>query len=457
MLTDPANRKTALLTSTLSSFLIPFMASSVNIALPSIGRELKINAVLLSWVATSYLLSTAVFLVPFGKIADIYGRKKIFVYGTGVYTVSSLLLAVSPSALLLISFRIVQGIGAAMIFGTAMAILTSVYPLAERGKALGINVTATYLGYSLGPFLGGFLTYHLGWRSIFLASVPLGILIVSLILFKLKGEWAEAAGEKVDLTGAIIYGLTLITIIYGFSLLPGIRGAWLIFMGFGGIVAFVKWEMRVESPVLSLNLFRNNRPFTFSNLAALINYSATFAVAFLLSLYLQYIKGINAKDAGFILVSQPFVQAIVSPFAGRLSDRIEPRIVSSIGMAVTVVGMLFFVFINEKTTLAVIIIGLVLLGIGLALFSSPNINAVMSSVEKKFYGLASATLGTMRMIGQTFSMATMTLIFAITIGRVQITPEYYPLFMKGVRVAFLIFMILSFGAIFASLARGKVR
>jgi MFS family permease len=228
-------------------------------------------------------------------------------------------------------------------------------------------------------------------------------------------------------------------------------------MGFGGIVAFVKWEMRVESPVLSLNLFRNNRSFTFSNLAALINYSATFAVAFLLSLYLQYIKGINAKDAGFILVSQPFVQAIVSPFAGRLSDRIEPRIVSSIGMAVTVVGMLFFVFINEKTTLAVIIIGLVLLGIGLALFSSPNINAVMSSVEKKFYGLASATLGTMRMIGQTFSMATMTLIFAITIGRVQITPEYYPLFMKGVRVAFLIFIILSFGAIFASLARGKLR
>ena len=457
MLPDPANRKTTLLTATLSSFLIPFMASSVNIALPSIGRELKINAVLLSWVATSYLLSTAVFLVPFGKIADIYGRKKIFMYGTGVYTVSSLLLAVSPSALLLISFRIVQGIGAAMIFGTAMAILTSVYPLSERGKALGINVTATYLGYSLGPFLGGFLTYHLGWRNIFLASVPLGILIVSLILFKLKGEWAEAAGEKVDLTGAMIYGLTLIAIIYGFSLLPGIRGAWLIFMGFVGIVAFVKWEMKIESPVLSLNLFRNNRPFTFSNLAALINYSATFAVAFLLSLYLQYIKGINAKDAGFILVSQPFVQAIVSPFAGRLSDRIEPRIVSSIGMAVTVVGMLFFVFINEKTTLPVIIIGLVLLGIGLALFSSPNINAVMSSVEKKFYGLTSATLGTMRMIGQTFSMATMTLIFAITIGRVQITPEYYPLFMKGVRVAFLIFIILSFAAIFASLARGKLR
>jgi EmrB/QacA subfamily drug resistance transporter len=456
-MSDPANRKTALLIAALSSFLIPFMASSVNIALPSIGKELKVNAVLLSWIATSYLLSSAVFLVPFGKIADMRGRKKVLLCGASVYTLSSLLLAVSPSALMLIAFRIVQGIGAAMIFGTAVAILTSVFPVEDRGKALGLNVTATYLGYSVGPFLGGFLTYHLGWRSIFFSCVPLGILIVSLIVFRLKGEWAEAKGEKYDLPGAVVYGLTLVAIIYGFSLLPGIRGAGLILIGLIGIGIFIKWETKVENPVLSLALFRSNRAFAFSNLAALINYSATFASTFLLSLYLQYIKGINAKDAGFILVSQPIIQAILSPYAGRLSDKVEPRIVSSIGMAVTVVGMLFFVFLNEKTSLAVIIVGLVLLGAGLALFSSPNINAVMSSVEKKFYGLASATLGTMRLVGQTLSMATLTLIFTVSIGKAQITPEYYPLFLKGVRVAFVIFAVLSFAAIFASLARGKVR
>jgi EmrB/QacA subfamily drug resistance transporter len=457
MTTGATNRKTALLISASGSFLIPFMASSVNIALPSIGRELTIDAILLSWMATSYLLSTTIFLVPFGKIADIHGRKKTFAYGTGLFTISSLLLGLSNSALFLIAFRILQGIGAAMMYATAVAILTSVFPGGERGKVLGINVTATYLGYSAGPFLGGLLTYHLGWRSIFLTSVPLGVIIIWLILFRLKGEWAEAAGEKFDATGSAIYGISLIAIIYGFSLLPGIRGASLIFVGLVGMAIFVKWEMDVGSPILSLNLFRNNRAFTFSHLAALINYSATFAVAFLLSLYLQYIKGINAKDAGLLLISQPIVQAIVSPFAGRLSDRIEPRVVASIGMAATFIGMVFFVFLTERTTMGGITMGLVLLGIGLALFASPNMNAVMSSVERKSYGLASATLGTMRLIGQTLSMATMTLIFAITMGRVQITPEYYPLFMKGIRMAFIIFTVLSFAGIFASLARGKVR
>ncbi|MCP8323899.1 MAG: MFS transporter [Candidatus Methylarchaceae archaeon HK02M2] len=454
---NATNKRSALLVATLASFLTPFMGSSVNIALPSIGKEFAMDAVLLSWVATSYLLAAATFLVPFGRISDIYGRKKIFTYGILIYTISSLFSAISTSGILLISFRVLEGIGSALIFGTGVAILTSVFPVGERGKALGINVAAVYLGLSLGPFLGGLLTQHLSWRSIFLVNVPLGFIIISLLFWKLKGEWAEAKGEKFDFIGSIFYGLTLIAIMYGFSLLPTISGVWLILIGAAGILAFVKWEMKVESPVLDMNLFKNNTVFTFSNLAALINYSATFAVTFLLSLYLQYLKGFDPQTAGLILIAQPVVMTIFSPIAGRLSDRIEPRIVASMGMALTTMGLFLFTFLSEITTLDFIVTSLILLGFGFALFSSPNTNAVMSSVEKRFYGVASGTVGTMRLIGQVLSLGIVMVIFAIYIGRVQITPEYYLLFLESVKIAFIIFTCLCFGGIFASLARGRLR
>ncbi|MEW6068782.1 MAG: MFS transporter [Nitrospirota bacterium] len=433
------------------------MGSSINIALPSIGKELSMDAILLSWVSISFILTAAMFLVPVGRIADIYGRNKIFKCGILVYTVFSLFSAISNSAFALISFRLLQGVGGAMIFGTGIAILTSVFPANERGKALGINVAAVYLGLSLGPFLGGFLTQHLGWRSIFLANVPLGLLMIVLVLWKLKGEWADAKGEKFDFIGSLIYSLTLIAIMYGFSLLPSMSGACLISAGLLSMLVFFKWEMKTNNPLIDINLFRNNRTFAFSNMAALIHYCATFAVSFLLSLYLQYIKGVSPQNAGLILVSQPVVMTVFSPFAGRLSDTIEPRIVASTGMALTAIGLLIFIFLNEKTTVEFIILGLIILGIGFALFSSPNANAIMSSVERKFYGVASGTLGTMRLVGQMLSMGIAVLIFAIYIGRVQITPEYHTLFLKSMKAAFTVFAILCFIGIFASLTRGKIR
>ena len=456
-MSNDASKGYVLIAATLGAFITPFMGSSINVALPSIGKELEMDAVLLGWVATSYLIAAAMFLVPFGRIADIYGRKRIFTYGILLFTSSSLLCALSTSATMLISFRVLQGIGGAMIFGTGVAMLTSVFPLGERGRALGINVAAVYLGLSLGPFVGGFLTQHLGWRSIFIVNVPLGLIVIALILWKLKGDWATAKGERFDLPGSLIYSLMLVAIMYGFSLLPAMAGGWLILAGVLALVAFVWWEMRVQSPVLNIGLFRNNAVFAFSNLAALINYSATFAVAFLLSLYLQYIKGFSPQYAGVILVSQPVVQAIFSPIAGRLSDRIEPRILASAGMALTVVGLSMLTFLSAETSLAFIIGSLVLLGFGLALFSSPNTNAVMSSVENRSYGVASATLATMRQVGMMLSMGVAMLLFAVYIGRVQITPEYHELFLRGVKVAFIIFACFCFGGIFASLARGRVR
>ena len=452
-----ANRWSILLITLLAAFLMPFMGSSINIALPSIGEEFNIDAILLSWIATAFILSIAVCLIPFGRIADIYGRKKIFIYGMFIYTLGSVLAGFSVSATMLIASRALQGIGSAMFSATGMAILTSVFSKKERGKVLGINVAAVYLGLSLGPPLGGFITQHLGWRAIFLINIPLCLIVLILAFWKISGEWAESKGERFDFAGSVIYGLMLISLMYGFSLLPGITGAGFIAISILSFILFIRHEIRIPHPILNITIFRNNSIFVFSNLAALINYSATFGVGFFLSLYLQYIRGFSPASAGLVLIAQPVIMTAFSPFAGILSDRIEPRIVASIGMALTVTGLFLLSFLNGASTLIFIIACLVILGSGFALFSSPNTNAVMSSVDRKTYGIASAMLGTMRLLGQMFSLGVVTLLFALYLGRVKITPEYYPLFLSCMKTAFLVFAIICFAGVFASLARGKVR
>lgn len=449
-------KRVALLVASVSSFITPFLGSSMNIALPGIGREFGMDVVYLSWLVTSYLLATAVFLVPFGRIADIYGRKRIFLYGTITFTVGSILAAFAPNAHLLLVTRVVQGLGSAMVFGTGVAILISVYPLKERGKALGINVASVYLGLSLGPTLGGLLTHHFGWRSIFMVTSALGILVIILVLSKLKGEWVEAAGEKFDLAGSFFYGGMVLSLMYGFSKVPTASGFLLLGIGVGGLLFFIWWELRVESPVLEMRLFRRNLAFTFSNLAALINYSATFAVGFILSLYLQYIKGYGEVQAGLILVCQPLVQVIFSPIAGRLSDRIEPRLVASLGMGFSALGVMLLITLSKDTSLAYLIVCLVLLGFGFGLFSSPNTNAVMSAVQKKYYGVASGIISTMRLLGQMFSMGVVTLIFSMYLGGMQVTPRNFHSFLKSIHLSFIIFAVLCVLGIAASLARGRV-
>lgn len=450
-------RKAAFAACTAASFLTPLMASSINLALPAISHEFSMDALSLSWVATSFLLAAAMFLVPFGRLADIAGRRRIFAYGTFLFTLFSLLCGFATSGSMLIALRALQGLGAAMIFATGIAILTSIYPASERGRVLGVNVAAVYIGLSMGPFVGGFLTQHFGWRSIFLANAVIGLLIVLLVMLRMKGEWAESHGESFDVVGALIYAVSLTMLMIGFSKLPGVTGIWTSSGGVAGLVGFVVWERKVSRPLLDTSLFAKNVVFAFSNLAALINYSATSALMFLISLYLQYIKGLEPQQAGMILIAQPIMMAVFSPVAGRLSDSVEPRIVASVGMGIICVVLALIAFLESTTSITLLTVYLLLLGFGFALFSSPNTNAVMSSVDKRSYGIASATLGTMRLTGQMLSMGIVMMIFAVTIGDTQLTPEYYPAFLQSMKIAFTIFSLLCVGGVFASLARGKVR
>ncbi len=445
-----------LIVTTLSSFLTPFMGSAVNVALPAIAKELSMTALSLGWVATSFILAATITLLPLGRLADIYGRRTFFLYGALIFTVASSLCILAPTQFFLIAARALQGVGGAMIFSTGTAMLISAYPPEERGKIIGINTAAIYIGLTIGPFIGGLLTQHLGWRYIFLFTAIWGLIIILVVTSTIKEDRTETNGEGFDFTGSLIYGIALFTLIYGLSQLPSWNAGILILIGIVFLALFIYQQLKSRFPLVDIHLFLSNKVFAFSNLAALINYSATFAITFLLSLYLQHIKMLTPSHTGIILIAAPVVQAFLSPFAGKLSDRFEPQIISSIGMALTVTGLVQLIFISSETSIEYVLCCLVLLGIGFALFSSPNVNATMSSVEKKYYGVASATLGTMRLTGQMSSMGITMLIFAVIIGNHPISEANSFLLLKSAKVIFAILAVVCGGGIFASLARGKM-
>lgn len=453
----PAMRRAALTAAIMASFLTPFLLSGVNVALPAIGADLHMHAVALSWVTTSFILASAVLLVPFGRLADSLGRKKVFMVGMTVFTVASLGCGLATHANILLAFRVLQGAGSAMIYGTALAILTAVFPQRERGRVLGLNAAAVYTGLSAGPFIGGFCTEYLGWQSVFLACVPVGLGTLLVAAKGLKGEWRGETGGRFDLIGALVYGFTLVTLMTGLSAEDNRTVVTLLAVAAGALGLFLWWERRVEHPVIEMNLLSRNRVFARSNLATLIFYTATFAVTFLLSLHLQFIHGLDPAQAGLVLLTQSVIMAALSPVAGLLSDRLEPRVVASAGAGLSVVALVWLGFLHEQTSLVAIIGALVLLGAGFGLYSSPNTNAIMSSVERKDYGVASATLGTMRLVGQMLSMGLAAAVLAHYIGRAAIKPAVYGHFLHGVRTAFLICAGLCTIGLVVSLARGNVR
>ena len=455
-MTRTVEKKVLLLVSSLASFLVPYTVSSIAVALPAMGAEFNLDAVQMGWITSAYLLTAAVFIVPFGKLADLYGRKKLFLVGNVLFTIGSLMAALSWSGEALIVARVIQGLGGSLVFSTSIAIVTAVFPPGERGRAIGIITATVYAGLSIGPFLGGILTQNFGWPSIFLLNVPLGIVVIAATLFSIPGEWAESGRTGFDFSGAVLYGLMLIGALYGLSLLPGWQGiAWMA-AGAVFLAVFVWWERRYPSPMLDLSIFQGNPTFIFSNLAAMINYSVVFAVSFLMSLYLQYIRGLDAQTAGLILVTMPFVQVVVSPLAGQLSDSIEPRVLATVGMACTAAGLGVMALVTASTPIILIIGGLGVLGLGYSLFSSPNTNAIMSAVQVHHLGVASAMVSTMRSIGQMVSMAIAMIVFSVIIGPQPVSPAVYPELQQSITWVFSVFCILAVIGIWASYMRGTI-
>jgi len=448
------SRRFILILVTIATFLNPFTGSAINLALPAIGTEFSADAATLAWISSAYLLSSVIFLLPAGRLGDSRGKVTVFMIGIVVYTAGAILTIFTPSIGLLLVFRFLQGMGGAMIYANSVALITHLYPPGERGYAIGLNTTAVYAGLSLGPFLGGALTQFLGWRSIFIVTALLAVPVL-FYAGKFPVFLNERQRERFDVAGLVLSSALILCLFLGLASATTPAGAALLAASLLLGVAFFQVERRQPCPLLPVSLLEKNRVFAASNGAALINYSATFAVGFLLSLYLQYIRGYEPVAAGTLLLVQPVIQVFVAPVAGRLADRMQPGHVASVGMGLSAVALLGFSMLGETTPIAAIFALLVLLGVGLGLFSSPNTTAIMGCVEKRFFGSASAMVAMMRSLGMMLSMGAVLVVFAVIMGSTTVTPAIFPEFLVSVRLIFLAFTVLSVFGVILSLRRNR--
>jgi EmrB/QacA subfamily drug resistance transporter len=441
---EKTTRNIVLAVATLSGFVATFAASGVNVAIPRIGKEFDLSAVALDWIPLAYVLAAAAVVMTAGRMGDIFGRMKIFNIGLVGFTVFTVAAAFSPSGAVLIALRTLQGLAAALLFATNIALATLSQPLETRGRALGIMTAGVYLGSSTGPVLGGLVTDYLGWRAMFLLVGGLTLITCVLALWRLRGvEWKEPREARFDRLGAAVWAVALPALLLGSTFVPELVGVLLVAGGVLGLAFFLWWETRAADPLLDVSLLRHNRTFAFSNAAALINYSATFAMSFLMTLYLHYNRDLKLREVGYVLVAAPVFQTVVSPFAGRLADRLQPRLVAATGQALCVLGLLAFAFLGNDTSFWYIILALCISGIGFGLFASPVAHMAMGSVGKHDVGTASATLATMRVSGQGVSMGISGLVLALLVGRGdELQTSDYPHLLTSVRITFAIFAAL---------------
>ncbi len=436
----------------LSSFLTPFTGSALILSLPEIGQAYQASPNELGWVIEIFLLTSIVFLLPMGKLADRLGKRRIFLWGMIIFTVSSLAVVFAPGMTGLLFCRAIQGIGAAMIYATTMSILTLVCPPAQRGQAIGWNVSMVYVGLALGPVIGGLLNYYLGWRSIFWFITALGLATILAVLRFLRQEWIEETQAPRDGLGAFLYGLAMILMMYGLSEL--LNQSYAVLSLAAGCVIFIGFlfhELKVPQAILPIRLLMENREFSLSNLTAMLNYSSTFTISFLLSIYLQSILGLSSREAGLLLLIQPVMMAALSPQAGKLSDRHSAAKLTLLGMGIITFGLLGFTLTVHLRLLWLLIPALVIVGIGFAFFAAPNNNAIMSSVPKKYYGLAASMLSTVRLVGQVVSIAIVTLLLSIDWSWLAETDSI----VRNIELSFLVFTVLSVIGIIPSLSRKK--
>lgn len=455
-LSQANSKRWALIICTISGFVTPFMGSSVTIAMPRIGAEFGMAGVFLAWVATSYNLTAAMFLLPLGRIADIKGREIVFRIGLFLFALFSLGCGLSWNASSLLAFRFLQGISGGMIFGTSGAILAAYYPRHERGKAFGVYTAALYFGNSFGPALGGVVTQYVGWRGILGIATVLALSAAVLATCRLPNRAVDPAA-KLDMPGASAYAVALLLLMLGLSKLPQTWAEICVAAGFLGLALFGYIEMKSASPVLNIRTFRSNRPFIFANLTELIGITTTFAVAFLLNLYLQNVKGLSPAKAGLTLVTLSLTTAVVSTIAGKVSDKVHPSIIATIGMAITALGLGSLIFLNASTSMTFIMGCTAFLGVGVGMFASPVTQVVISSAGKKDFGVASASLTTMRTLGMNLAMGIILMLFSLMLGSTRITPEFAGPFVKCLGVAFIVFTALTVLGVYTALPRGRGR
>lgn len=377
--------------------------SVVNTILPVIVQSYKSNIATIEWVVTVYLLVLSCLLLTFGRLGDIRGHKSVYVYGFVIFVVSSIFCGVAPTAGVLVIFRGTQAIGAAMLASNSPAILTKNFPSVQRGLALGLSATMTYLGLTIGPSFGGWLAQTLGWRSVFYINVPVGVIALTLSLLIIPKDNPAKSIQKFDLTGAFTFMAGLVTLLlalnqgaeWGWTSPPIILllGAAIVF-----IIFFITIERRSTSPMLDLTLF-NHSLFTASTVSAVLNYICVYSILFLMPFYLIQGRSLNPAQAGLLLTAQPVIMAIVAPISGSLSDRLGSRLPGLVGMAALGLGLFLLSRLGPETPFWFIVLGLSVAGFGTGTFISPNTSALMGAAPPHRQGIASGILASGRNVG----------------------------------------------------------
>jgi len=454
---NPSARWLALASISISYLVVSLTMSAANIAVPAIALELNANAILVSWVPTAFLLANAIFLLPAGRMADIHGRKKIFLTGMSIFCVSCLMATFAPNIEILLATRLLQGIGGALAFATGLAIVMTIFTSENRGMALGIASATLYLGLSCGPILGGWFTEHYGWRSVFLFPVVLGTISITLIILRLRGEWKSEEVQKVDWFGALIFAISTSTTFIGISYLPHTVSWVLIATGTVLFAGFIYQQLHTEPPLIRFRAIMENRVFSRSLISNICIYASNYPFIFLFSLYLQYIQGMSPTSAGKLMVLQPFMMAIVAPIAGRLSDRFEPSVLATTGCLVMALAFGILQIIGADTSVYLTGSALITLGIGFGLFTTPNNNAALSSMRKSRLGIGSALLNFTRVMGNMTGTAMVLLLVSLFIGQTRIEPAQYPALLIVIHLALATSCILSLCASWFSYAGGNIR
>ena len=399
----------ALLVTTIGSMMVAIDSTIVILGLPDMLQDLHSNLVRMTWVLMAYLLVSTVLLLTFGRMADMFGRVRMYNLGFIIFTIGSVACGLSVNDTMLIASRVLQGFGGAMLSANAMAIITEVFPAHQRGQAMGINAVTWGAGSVLGPVLGGLILAVGSWRWIFLVNLPIGIIATLLAYLLLHDIAPNPKGERFDLLGALLFSVGLVSLLLAIT--GGIGTGWftpqILVMFALAVVAlalFIVRERRIAFPMLDLSLFESHT-YAFSVAAATLQSLAIFAVNFLLIFYLQGVRAFSPLTAALLILPMPLVSSIVGPLSGRWADRIGGTIPATLGLLAQALALVALVTLSPTTPYPVLALALVLMGLGSGLFWSTNTSTTMGAAPRNRLGVASATLNTMRNVGMVFSFA----------------------------------------------------
>jgi EmrB/QacA subfamily drug resistance transporter len=465
---------TVLLGATMSALDV----SIVNVAMPTLTSTFGVSMSVIEWVAMAYMLTLTIFLPLFGRLADVYGRSKLYNVGFIVFSVGSVLCGAATSASFLIAARVVQAIGAGLLQANSVALITQAFPASERGRAIGIQGAVQAVSMAVGPFVGGLLIAAVGWRAIFFVNIPIGVIGTAAALFILPRTPKAATRERVDYLGAAFFAAGLAFLVLGLN--EGGKLGWgsariVGYLAAAGVLltAMVVTELKVEHPMIDLRLFRNST-FLLGNLTGMASYFVLFAVMFLMPFYLEKVLGYGSELTGSLLMPVPLAMGIVAPFSGHVSDKLGSRVMTTSGMLVSAVACFHLLSLNASANMSLLLASLILLGIGMGLFTPPNNSAIMGSAPTDKLGVAGGVLNMMRSLGLIFGVDVSGAIFT-TLEHRYLADNGFPnvrhvfsnpriplplkdgAFLHGFFVVILVLLFVNFvSAVFSALNRGAV-